>query len=222
MFFDKPHSVEDYALGLDLGQMQDHSAIAVIERREEYGELSLVTYEKPLIVTLCLRHLERVPLQTPYPEVVERVREVLQNEDLRRRTRIVADGTGVGPPVVDLLREIGCPLTPVNIIGGAKVSHGENGWMRVPKRDLIVGLQVHFEAKRLRIAEGLPGAEDLLKELMAMRARTSDRGHTSYSAPDRGREGPHDDLVLAVALAAWRAGRKRRPLFSQGNIGITG
>jgi hypothetical protein len=56
--------------------------------------------------------------------------------------------------------------------------------MRVPKRDLIVGLQVHFEAKRLRIAEGLPGAEDLLKELMAMRARTSDRGHTSYSAPD--------------------------------------
>ena len=47
-----------FYLGLDLGQRRDHSAIAVIEKRN---------------ALMLVRHLERVALGTPYPAVVERV-----------------------------------------------------------------------------------------------------------------------------------------------------
>jgi len=49
---------------------------------------------------LQLRYSERVALGTPYPEVVE-------HENLRGRCAVVLDSTGVGEPVVDMLRSAG-------------------------------------------------------------------------------------------------------------------
>ena len=77
----------------------------------------------------------------------------------------------------------------------------------MPKRDLLVGLQVMFDLGQLQIARGLPETEVLMKELMGMRVRMSAAGHESYGS---GREGRHDDLVLAVALACWRAKQRNR------------
>ena len=53
---------------------------------------------------LVLRHVERVPLGTPYPEVVERVRELVTHDELAGRCALAVDATGVGAPVVDMLR----------------------------------------------------------------------------------------------------------------------
>ena len=77
----------------------------------------------------------------------------------------------------------------------------------MPKRDLRVGLQLMFDEGQLRIARGLPETGTLLKELMGMRVRISASGHKSYGS---GRETPHDDLVLAVALACWQAKQPKR------------
>ena len=77
----------------------------------------------------------------------------------------------------------------------------------MPKRDLMVGLQLMFDQGQLRIARGLPETEVLMKELMGMRVRISASGHKSYGS---GRETPHDDLVLAVVLACWRAKQPKR------------
>ena len=59
---------------------------------------------------------------------------------------------------------------------------------------------VLLEQRRLLIPPSLPLADLLTGELQAFKRKVTPAGSDSYAA---GREGPHDDLVLAVALAAW-------------------
>jgi hypothetical protein len=53
-----------------------------------------------------------------------------------------------------------------------------------------------------QFARELPGVRKVMDELMAMRVRVTPEGNAQYGA---WREGAHDDLALAVALACWRA-----------------
>ena len=72
----------------------------------------------------------------------------------------------------------------------------------------------------MQISEKLADAATLVRELMSMRVRISPAGHDSYGAASGAREGPHDDLVLAVALAVWRAkGWERRSMFGVRSLG---
>src|SRR6266853_2113470 len=91
-----------FYVGLDLGQKHDHAAIAVVERRAGSG-------------IFRVGYLERMPLGTSYPRVVARVLEMVQDEKLQGRCALAVDGTGVGAPVVDLLRgsRLGCDLAAV-------------------------------------------------------------------------------------------------------------
>jgi hypothetical protein len=63
-------------------------------------------------------------------------------------------------------------------------------------------LQLMLETGEFRIAAGLREAETFVAELTNMRVKVSTSGHEGFAA---WREGTHDDLVLAVALACWRA-----------------
>ena len=56
----------EYFVGLDLGQSQDFTALAVVERAEAAGEWDAATYAHRKHASLRLRHLERVALGTPY------------------------------------------------------------------------------------------------------------------------------------------------------------
>jgi hypothetical protein len=63
--------------------------------------------------------------------------------------------------------------------------------------------------KRLKIAPQLPEAQTLVREMQTFQVKISlDTAHDSYGA---WREGTHDDLVLAVALALWKGMRDARP-----------
>ena len=88
---------------------------------------------------------------------------------------------------------------PVTITGG-QVETMDQGFYRVPKRDLIIGLQVVLQRGGLQIAAGLKFGQKLVEELMAVEVRVSPAGNEQYAA---WREGTHDDLVFAVALAYW-------------------
>jgi hypothetical protein len=59
----------------------------------------------------------------------------------------------------------------------------------------------------LQIAAGLKHCPDLVAEMAAMRVKVGCNGREQYGA---WREGTHDDLVFAVALACWAA-RKLYP-----------
>ena len=94
-------------VGLDLGQSRDFTAIAVLERAELRGDWDPAMYAWRKTTALRLRHLERVPLGTPYTEVVDRVVVVTRSGELAERCHLIADATGVGRPVLDMLRRAG-------------------------------------------------------------------------------------------------------------------
>ncbi len=197
----------EFFTGLDLGQSCDYTAMAVVERTEEPGEWDHVAFAARKIARLKLRHLERVPLGTPYPEVVSRVATVMEALERLGRRHLLADATGVGRPVVDLLKlaRMKCQLWPVTITGG-DTERQEGGSFRVPKRDLIIGLQVNLSAGELEIANGTEWGGALLKEMAAMKVRMR-RSREQFGAYE---EGEHDDLVLAVSLACWGVRKMHR------------
>lgn len=187
----------EFYVGLDLGQAQDYTAIAVVERKEHEGGSEY-----------HVRHLERPRLGTPYPAIAERVRQLLTTEPLRGRAVLVVDATGVGAPVVDLLRRAGLSPVAVTITGGDAAAREGDGY-RVPKRDLVSTVQVLLQTGRLKVAAGLPEAKALAEELLNFQVRIDPKtAHDSYGT---WREGTHDDLVLAVALACWYGERVPKP-----------
>jgi len=185
-----------YFVGLDLGQSQDFSAIAVMER---HGTA------KDNYVFHC-RHLERWKLRTSYPSIVADTVRMMNSPPMqsgRTRPMLAVDATGVGAPVIDLFKRerMKATLKPIQIIGGANVS-SEFGMTRVPKRDLVSTVQVYLQNGRLKIAEQLPEAETLTRELQNFSVKITDAANDIYGA---WREGTHDDLVLAASLALWAA-----------------
>ena len=173
----------EFIAGVDLGQAQDPTALAVIEA------------DAP---RLDLRHLERLPLGTPYPSVIEHVSELMQA--LPPRSTLVVDAGGPGRPVVDAMRAADLQPVAVSITSG-KRSRRANGMVYVPKRELVRGLVTAFENGRFKIAKGLLLADAFMDELRAFQVRLTAKGHDTYAA----RSGEHDDLVIAAALAAWCA-----------------
>jgi len=201
----------EYLIGVDLGQANDYTAIAVLERQADPATPRQDTYQ--------VRHLDRLPLGTPYPEqvqtvgtIVQRIQET-QTEAARRtfypdpplKPRLIVDQTGVGRPVVDMLRHAKHqPLYAVTIHGGDTTTR--DGYeIRVPKRELVSVLQVLLQTRRLTVASALTHAQTLTREMLAFKVTISAAGHDTYG--NDWRENPHDDLVLAVALAAWAGER---------------
>jgi hypothetical protein len=66
-------------------------------------------------------------------------------------------------------------------------------------------LQILLQSRRIRVAETLPEAATLVKELENFRTKVAPSSTGDLLADWRG--APHDDLVLAVAVAAWYAER---------------
>jgi len=205
-----------YFIGVDLGQSEDYTALAVVERRETAGEFDGALWAHRRVETLWLRHLERVQLGTSYPDVVERLVRVAQTEPLAGQCTMVVDATGVGRPVVDQLKAAkpGCSILPVLILGVEWESQ-DRGCYRVPKKDLVTGLELLLENEHLAVAQGLRQWPALKEEMMEMKVRKTEGGREQFGVT---RAGQHDDLVLATALACWAA-RKVTPSVCGGDAG---
>jgi hypothetical protein len=129
-----------------IAQQRDHAAIAVVEKPDErvYGQTSAVQ-------SLDVRYLARIPLGTPDAEIVARMQRILWHESLRGQCALEVDSTGVGAPVVEMLRTagLGCEISAVTITGGEREPQnwsfvGVTKWS-VPKQDLIAGVKVLVE-----------------------------------------------------------------------------
>jgi hypothetical protein len=182
-----------YVAGIDLGQARDYTAIAIAEKKVPPGE-QLPHY--------LFGHVERLPLGTPYPQVVQHVTDLLSRAPFKGQTEVALDYTGVGRPVADMFRQaqLPCSLFLISLHGGIAVSR-DGLVFGVPKRDLIASAQVLFQSKRLKIARTLPDTAALISELQNFQVKIDPQtAHDSYAA---WRENQHDDLVFAVALATW-------------------
>ena len=111
----------------------------------------------------ALIYLEKIRLGTSYVDVVERIRQVVQDEALGNEKR-----------------------RPVTITAGTG-ERSSGGIYYVSKVDLMAGLRTSLELKGLEFGEGLTEWKEFRKQMLGF-------GGTAK-----------DDLVLAVALAAWGA-----------------
>jgi len=191
----------NYYLGLDCGQAQDYSALSIL--RQE-GECYHVV------------HLERLPLNMPYPQQLEKVYQFMNKKPILRANKTLAiDYTGVGRPIVDLARDRGLNPIAIAISGGNAVNWNEDRTTAsVPKRDLVSTMQIFAQNDRLKVASGLQFGQALAEELASFKVKIDIRtAHDSYGS---WREGSHDDLILATAIALWTA----ENLHAQPNIAI--
>jgi hypothetical protein len=200
-----------HAIGLDIGQAVDFSALAVVSQVATPGAFDHQTDTYIPIWQMQLRWLERPPLGTAFGTVVSRA-VALRNDPslivkgdrtLGQRDEyppIVLDSTGVGAPLVEMFQtQHDVDPVPISITGGAVVSPSLLGF-RVPKQDLIAALSVQLELRQLKIARELTLAGELLNELKNFKMQTSaSTGRTTFNAA----EGFHDDLLIATALATW-------------------
>ena len=208
-----------YFVGLDLGQTSDFTALAILERtqtdvpsdsdgqtfsvRQTWSGFVTVPVRKAArkrVRTYAVRHLERFPLGTSYPDICTRVVELFAEPPLKDQT-LVVDETGVGRAVVDMIRRARprASIRPITITAGHAVQPDGAGW-HVPKKELVGALQVLLQSRRLQVARSLPMSSVLVKELENFRVKITSAANETFEA---WRERDHDDMVLSVALAAW-------------------
>jgi hypothetical protein len=188
--------LHEFYLGLDCGQAQDYSALSILQRQANRYDVV---------------HLERLPLDMPYPQQIEHIHRIWHKKPISTANKVLAiDYTGVGRPIVDLAQDRGLRPIGVAITGGNSVSWNEDKTRAsVPKRDLIAGLQIAAQNDCLKVATGLEFGPVLADELQSFKVRIDPRtAHDSYGS---WREGQHDDLVLSLAIALWVAQNRDAP-----------
>jgi hypothetical protein len=208
-----------FFIGVELGQVSDMTAVAVVEsltlpylrtekiRHRRWVDVHPVyrapdgseTRDHPP-VNFALRHLERILPGTGYPEIVSRV-EALHRR--LRNTTVLVDATGVGRAAVELFQKSGFSISVLTLTAGDQTTQDGSSY-RIPKRDVISSTQVLLQTGRLKIVRSLPHASLLARELVNFRFKV---GREKGDDTADWREGPDDDLVLALAIAAWEAER---------------
>lgn len=160
-----------------------------------------------------MRCLLRLPLGMTYPDQMQEVATPKSRPPLSAAD-LVIDETGVGRAVGDLFDLAGLAPNRITITAGLEgTQHGGKCW-HVPKGMLISNLEARLHTGELRIAAGLAEANGLHEELKDFKRKVSEAGRVTFNA----RSGAHDDLVLAVAIAAWFAGNRSE--ISQEPLGV--
>jgi hypothetical protein len=197
-------------LGLALGRPQETTALAIVEgvgtaysvpvvvRDAEYDLLRETAW--PLDGppgSYQVRYLERLDAGSSYATIAATVCACVGR---LAAPLLAVDATLVGHPVIIALQQAGLTPAPMVLTTGG-VARQQGAYWRVPLRDMLALVQLGLQAGRLRIAQALTLAAVLADELVRRPARPT----PVASLPDdlAGRDGPHDDLVRAVAIACW-------------------
>jgi hypothetical protein len=191
---------EDYEHGLSPGWISPAAL-----NPYQAGRALRLSYQfgRPAEPPLAVRHLERFELGTKYTDVVQRVAALVRSDPLRGMPAILlVDKTGVGAPVLDSFTHARIGTVAITLHGGSAVSRDpQRAGFRVPKRDLVTATQVLLQNGHLKVAASLPEADTLRRELLDFRVKINPQ--TAHDSYEHWREGDHDDLVLAVSMAAW-------------------
>lgn len=204
-------STRRYAMGVDLGQAADYTAISVIEyAKEGTGEWKHPPRGGKGGIEIAeerynLLYLERVPLHTPYPDIVAHVAELLVRPPLAGKVELVIDMTGVGRPVFDLFQDAGQRPIGVSITAGTDENRKGSWRYNVSKQMLISTLDAKLHTGEFRYAPTLENVSEFVGELVDFRRKVTAAGHATWSH----RTGAHDDLVLSCCLALWWLARPR-------------
>ncbi len=110
-----------YYAGLDLGKLQDHSALAIVKLEDN---------------TIKLLYLHEFPLETPYTEVIGTLTKA--NEKFHFQ-KLLVDQTGIGEPILEEIHNQG-----ITTAEGTKLT-------QQTKQELLTNLKLTMEQQKLAI-----------------------------------------------------------------------
>lgn len=203
-----------FYFGLDLGQRQDHSAIAAVELRWTYAGRCPIQFAYRYTPWLSIHYLQRFAVGTPYRELYALVGDVVRAVYPRttygrpHTKSLIIDAGGPGGPVVETLRNNlpnGIDIRPAIITGGNATNALKGGFTGVPRKTLISDLLLALGAESIKCEPNVAGFQTLVEELLELQA-----GSTQPAGARA-----HDDLALATALAAWGAVQDAPELLPQ-------
>jgi hypothetical protein len=203
----------NWTLGLDLGLIVDYSALALVTWQDEHQR-----GQRPL-KHLLINNLKRWPVPCDYPTIARDLGKLvvlagLEQREGRLGVPLVLDASGAGGERIvaffdDAWRrgQLGTRRPwPAWVTGGQVPSKDRH----ISRGELLMELKISAQENRLHIAPELGLGEAFLDELRHLQLRKSPTGEDIYESV-----GKHDDIAMAVALAAygakWHPGDERHP-----------
>lgn len=196
------------SIGVDLAQARDRTVLAAVHSYVADAVTADAEVDRPRrraarrVKHHALIALEKLRPGMAYPAQVEAIVAFADSLTGEEKPVLVADATGVGRAVLDLLRAASpFVVRGVTLTGASEaVAHGKD-WS-VPKSDLVATLEVALSTRRLHAEPGLALAGELRDELAAFGYEMSSTGRPIYEG-----KGSHDDMVIALALGVWAGER---------------
>jgi len=143
-----------------------------------------------------VRHIERLPAETAYPDIISRLKEHQYKIEHRVPTYYIVDVTEIGPLVVDYIRQ-GLKRYDMIIAGAFTAGARESGYddmsFFVPKSHVVSTLQLLLQARRLHLLNTVE-ARALGEDLLRYRIKPG-------SDISGFKVGAQDDLVSALGIA---------------------
>jgi hypothetical protein len=217
---------EQWCMGVDLGQRQDHTAISAIQHTRipiiddwTHDEVNRVIRQQ-VEERFAVRGLQRLPLDMDCTLQGQRIKQLLNAPPLNRNADLVIDDTGVGAPVCDQVIAYG-GLHPVRVtLTGNSLDVNRLGYRRysVPKLLVVSHLDARFGTGDLVFAADLSEREAIKDELVNFQRHITAAGRSTFEA----RSSKHDDIVISVALALWWCMERRRLMSSSSVVPVKG
>ncbi|MCH9647752.1 MAG: hypothetical protein K0U98_05900 [Deltaproteobacteria bacterium] len=189
-------------IGVELGQQKKPSALCVAgaERRWVPDKEEKETH-------FLIRHLERLPLGSSFPEVASRLDEVARGAARHSTSekplpgwgppRTYVNATGLGEAVIEVLRGPSTEILAVYFNHGDRRLEESRTEVKLGKAYLVARLQALLQTRQLHLPNTAE-AETLAKELLDYEIRVTEDANDRYGAF---RVGRNDDLITALGLA---------------------
>jgi hypothetical protein len=231
------YSPRRFSVGCDLGQANDFTAVAVLEKKIVPPESALFAplgahpgnrlVEGDTVYDLV--YLKRPKLGTSYNTVAKKVADLVCELEPQGafgelgQVTLSVDGTGVGRAVVDMLdsefKRRGTTSKSIPRVDFRRVSitgsqtslkrpTRSGGYWSVPKHELIFPCVAAFQQGKIRIAKGIKDRDALVSELKNYRRKVNIATGGLQFEPWR--ESAHDDLLFALCLSLWGWETRRR------------
>ena len=210
-----------YSIMVDVAKKKDFFAIVVFEANPRVVAGSpLLGNPDRTVMKYDIVYIEKAR-ELRYPQMIERIVRITNYAQIKNDYDLLIDGTGVGDPIIDYVRDAGLFPIPIIFTGGIKVSevYEEMGKVfanttdrlqaartlkeiHVPKKDLVSAGQVLMQQGRIFTAQGINYRSDIEEQLMGFIGKVNEdtKKRKGYEAET---EELHDDLVVCYLMGAW-------------------
>lgn len=209
--FQKKRLTAFCSVGIDIGKLQDPSAVSVAMANDEKMTSDAARFESDQVweTHFYVARIERLLLDMKYPQQVNKFLEVIEKAIMDCRIKcieppnIFVDVTGVGESICDMLESEGKKRGLFRTILRVRFSHGDKitrsgNRLTIGKAWFANRLQILVQSQRIHLLPILE-ASALAKEMLDYDIDVDEtRGKTTYGAM---RLGKHDDMVTALGLA---------------------